>query len=350
MKKKIIISGAAIIILLLIVVKLAANKSVIDENKKIKTGVTTTVTTKNVIKKEQNSLLQMTGITAAKQEVVLKAETAGQVEAIYFNLGDYVTDGKALILIDDKLANLNLQQAEVNLSRAEDEYNRNRNLYEGKAVTETKLRDAKIDYEKAKIGYEQAKKQLSFTKVKSTQNGYITSKLIDKGAYVTPGTPLVSIVDISQLKVTLSVSEKDAYKIKVGQNVNITSSVLPNWSTSGKVSFVSQQGDNVHNYPIEILISNTKTQLKAGTFVDVKFEFTASAPSLLIPRESLVGSIKDAKVYVVKNNVAVLKSIQIGRDLGSNLEVLSGLEDNDVVITSGQINLSENTPVAIINN
>ncbi len=349
MKKKIIISVTAVIILLLIVVKLAANKNIIDENKKMKKGVTTTVTTKNVIKKEQSSQLQLTGITVAKQEVILKSETAGQVENIYFTLGDYVSSGKILVSIDDKLATLNLQQAEVSLSRAEDEYNKNKNLYEGKAVTETKLRDAKIDYEKAKIGYEQAKKQLSFTKVKSTQNGYITAKLIDKGAYVTPGTPLVSIVDISQLKVTLSVSEKDAYKIKVGQNVNITSSVLPNWSTNGKVSFVSQQGDNVHNYPIEILISNTKTQLKAGTFVDVKFEFETSAPSLLIPRESLIGSIKDAKVYVVKNNVAVLKSIKVGRDLGSNLEVLSGLEENEIVITTGQINLSDKSPVSIIN-
>ncbi len=351
MKKRIILITSVIALIILIIIKLVVNKSVIDENKKTKEGVKTTVSVKTVIKKEENSLLMLTGVTSPKQEVTLQAETSGQIESIFFSLGEYVTKGKVLIQIDDKLASLNLEQAQVNLSKFEDEYNKNKSLYNGNAISETRLRDAKIDFERAKISVEQAKKQLSFTKITATQSGYVTAKLIEKGAFVAPGTPLLSLVDISQLKVLINVAEKEAYKLKNGQTVTITSSVYPGWSTTGKVNFVSQQGDKVHNYPVEVLVNNlAANQLKAGTFVNVEFNFPAIGPSLLIPRESLIGSVKNAKVYVVENNIVSQIPITVGRDLGNNLEVLSGLNENDLVVTTGQINLSDNSPVIIINN
>jgi RND family efflux transporter MFP subunit len=351
MKKKTILIATVVVIIAAIGVKLAINKSKIDMNKQARQQVTTTVTVKPVINKEQNSTLSLTGVTAAKQEVTLKAETAGQITAVNFNLGDFVQKGKTLVEIDSRLAELNLEAAQLNLSRLEDEYNKTKNLYSGKATSETKVRDAKIDYEKAKIAVEQAKKQLGYTRIAATQNGYIVSKLIEKGSYVSPGTPILSLVDVSQLKVTINVAEKEVYNMKIGQNVKISSAVYPSVVYDGRVSFVSQQGDKVHNYPVEITLNNKPSyQLKAGTFVNVDFSFASEKSKLLIPRESLIGSIKNAKVYVVNNDSTVhQKSIVIGRDLGNYLEVLSGLSEGEQVVTTGQINLSDGITVSIIN-
>lgn len=69
---------------------------------------------------------------------------------------------------------------------------------------------------------------------------------------------------------------------------------------------------------------------------------------LLIPRTALVGSIKDAKVYVVTNDEAFQRNITIGRDLSDNLEVTEGLKEGDKVVTTGQINLSDGAAVSII--
>lgn len=350
MKKKIIITAVTIVLISFIAAKLIMNKSYIDEKNQLKAITNTSVKIETVIRKSYDSSLLLTGITTAKQEVTLKAETGGQVVAINFNLGDYIPKGKALVEIDDKLAKLNLESAQLNLSKMEDEYNKTKNLYSGQATSETKVRDARIDYEKAKLSVEQAEKQLSFTKIISTQSGFIVSKFVDKGTLVNVGSPIVSLVDISQLKVTIKASEKDAYRLKIGQVVKITSSVYPGVEYSGKVSFVSQQGDAMHNYPVEILLDNKSTsQLKAGTFVNVEFMFPAESPSLLIPRIALVGSIKNASVYVLQNNTAVLKAITVGRDLGDYLEVLSGLNEGEKVITTGQINLSDGATVSIIN-
>jgi len=350
MKKRAVIIGIVLVVIALITAKLIANKSSIDETKTSKNNnVTTSVNVKPVLRQEQNSNLTLTGITAAKQEVLLQAQTGGQIVAINFNLGDYVKKGQILVEIDDRLQSLALENAKINLSKLEDEYNKTKILYSGKAITENKVRDARIDYETAKVAVEQAQKQLSFTKIVATQSGYVVSKFIERGSSVSVGAQIVSIVDIAQLKVTLNVAEKDIYSIKLGQNTKITSSVFPGVEYSGKVSFVSQQGNSMHNYPIEILLVNQSShQLKAGTFVNIEFNFPADHSSLLIPRESLVGSIKDAQVYIVENNIAHLKSVIIGRDLGNYLEVLNGLNEGTNVITTGQINISDGSPVTII--
>ena len=350
MKKKIVVITIVLVVIALITTKLVANKTIIEENKVLKKDNATSVSIAKVLMKEMDTELKSTGVTVANQEVIIKSETSGQITNVNFNLGEYVNKGKILVNIDDKLADLNLKQAELNMKRFLDEYQKTKNLFDGNATTETKLRDSKIDYERAKLSYEQAEKQFSFTKIKSTQNGYIVSKFIDNGTYVTPGTPIVSIVDISKLKVLINISESDIYKIKQGQNVKVTTSIYEGWSTTGKVSFVSQQGDNAHNYPVEIIINNSKVnQLKAGTFVDVTFDFPSSIQSKIIPRIALVGSIKNAKVYSIINGKAVLKPIIIGRDLGDYLEVKSGLNEDELVVTTGQINLSDNTPVKILN-
>ena len=348
-KRKVTLITIIAVLFALITLKLMSNKSVIDEKKQIKTDINTTVSIKKVVKKVQNSSLSLVGITEAKQSVDLKSETSGQIVAINFNLGDYVTQGQVLIEIDDKLAQLALKSAQINLSKLEDEYNKTKNLYTGKATSETQVRDARVDYEKAKLSVEQADKQLSFTKIKATQNGYVVSKSVDKGTLVNMGSPILSIVDISKLKVKIKATEKDIYRLKKGQLVRISSSIYPGIEYTGKVSFVSQQGDELHNYPVEILVDNKSDhQLKAGSFVNVDFDFT-SQTTLVIPRETIIGSVKNAMVYVIDNNKAFKRQIVIGQDFNDYLEVLSGLKEGDNVVMTGQINLSDGATVSIIN-
>lgn len=350
MKKKIIIIVCVVIIFGLIAAKLIENKFSINEMNQTRIEVITSVTIGGVLSKVQDATLSISGVTIANQEVTLKSETSGQIASINFNLGDYVHKGKSLVRIDEKLASIALESAKLNLKRLEDEYIKTNNLYKGDAASESKLRDAKLDYEKGKLAVEQAEKQLSFNNIVATQNGFIVSKFVEEGAFVTPGTPIVSIVDISQLKVSLKASEKDAYKLKVGQNVKITSSVYPGIEYNGKVSFVSSQGDALHNYGVEIILNNKQShQLKAGTFVNAEFQFNSTKPSLLISREALIGSVKDAKVYTVKDNKAILKNIIVGQDFGNHLEVLSGLVEGEKIVTTGQINLYDGSPVSVLN-
>jgi hypothetical protein len=112
-------------------------------------------------------------------------------------------------------------------------------------------------------------------------------------------------VDISKLKLKLNVSEKDAFRLKKGDKVDISTDVYPGVKFTGSIEFVSVKGDEAHTYPVEISLPNSREHpLKAGMFGKAAFRTSGEEPVLVIPRETLVGSIKDAKVFVVENGIA----------------------------------------------
>ncbi|HEY8399808.1 MAG TPA: efflux RND transporter periplasmic adaptor subunit, partial [Cytophagaceae bacterium] len=262
-----------------------------------------------------------------------------------------VTKGKTIARIDNRIRELGVDNAVQALDDARRNYERYKNLYEGGAATKAQLDQYKLALENAEIKLEQARKELSNTTITAPFSGYITAKAIENGAFVNVASPIATIVDISQLKVELQVPERDVYKLKVGDPVTITATVYPGVVYTGKITFIGYQGDASHNYPIEVAITNQKNNpLRAGTYVDVAFNKKSDTPSLQIPREALIGSLKDAKVYVVDttNNIAKLKSIVVGEDNGNYLEVVSGLKEGEVVVTTGQINLEDGSKVAII--
>jgi RND family efflux transporter MFP subunit len=221
------------------------------------------------------------------------------------------------------------------------------NLYKGGTVTEQQYDELRTALETVRIQFEQAETQLSYTKIAAPINGVVTRRPVEVGTFVGMGSMIASIVDPSMLKVELNVAENVVYQLKVGQDVTIATTVYPDIEFKGKVKFVSPKGDAFHNYPVEIsLVNDSKNPLKAGTFVTVLID-APSTEGLAIPRECLLGSIKDASVYVVENNVAKARSIVIGRETNANLEILSGLSEGETVVFSGQVNLSDNKPVRI---
>lgn len=125
--------------------------------------------------------------------------------------------------------------------------------------------------------------------------------------------------------------------------------VYPENTYEGKITLVGVKSDAAHNYPVEILVENNgENPLRAGMYGRAASEHGVKDSVLAIPRASLVGSIKNPQVYVVKNNQAVLKNIQTGISSKDQIEVLSGLTAGELIIVSGQINLENNTKVTVV--
>jgi RND family efflux transporter MFP subunit len=335
----------------LVAFRLISNKKVIESKNTIKDDSNIKVAVN--IAKVENTIsdkdLTLVGTVTANQVIDIKSEVQGKVLSLNAELGDFVQKGKVIARIDDKIRSLSVNNAEQKLADAKQNLERYTNLYEGGAATKAQLEQYQLAYETAENQVSQARKELSNTAVVAPISGVITLKPIEAGAFVNIGNSLVTIVDISKLKVQLSVAEKDAYALKAGDKVQITTGVYPGVTFEGKITFISPNGDAAHNYPVEISIQNQdKNPLKAGTYVDVTFNRKSQTPTLQIPREALVGSIKDAKVYVVNKDVAVLRPITVGADNGSKLEVLEGLKEGEVIVTTGQINLTDSSEVAII--
>lgn len=350
--KKIVITTVVILLLGgLMAWQLMANKQEIDSKKEVKiNNQTISVTVADVEKKSIGSSINLTGTTEANQVVKVASKTTGEIVRVNFKLGDYVTKGTVLASVDDTYCKLTLENAKINYEKYKEDVQRYQILREGDAVSETQLRDMKIAFENAKIQLEQAQKQLDDTHMRAPFSGYITSKDVEPGKFVSVSTPIAEIADISELKVVLSVSESNVYNLQKGQQISVNTQIYPGTSFTGKIVHISPKGDNSHSYPIEISLTNSKEHpLKAGTYVEVSIEMDKSQPALYIPRESIISSIKDPSVYRINNDMVELVKLTTGKSYDSYLEVTSGLNEGDKIVTAGQINLMDGAKVAVVN-
>ena len=139
------------------------------------------------------------------------------------------------------------------------------------------------------------------------------------------------------------------FKLKPGDEVSVTTDVYPGVTFKGKISTISDQADNAHTYPVEITLPNSKEHpLKGGMFGRVMFTSIKNNESVLIPREALMGSVKDAKVFVVENGIAKERNVIIGSTSDNMLEVLSGLKVGEQIVVNGQNNLKDQFKVNIV--
>jgi len=348
-KTTFIVLGATLAIFGLIAFRLSSNKTKIDvQNQLPTTTVNTTipVTVAQVEEGEVSQQLIKTGNLIPFKEASITATTAGRVTNVNFELGSQVGQGAVLVQIDSKLKELSLEATQLTINKLKKDVERYNTLLAGNATTELQVNEVKYNYENAMNQAEQIKKQLQDANVKAPISGRIVKKDIEAGEYINVGAVLGTVLDVARLKVEVQVNESDVYQLRLGQSVRVSSDVFPDQVLTGKISYIAPQGTAEHNYPVEITVNNSRA-LKAGTFVNVDFSQKSNQKALQIPRLALVESLKNPYVYVVNNNAAQQRVIKLGRELGDKIEVLSGLSAGDVVVLTGQLNLSDGKPVQI---
>jgi membrane fusion protein (multidrug efflux system) len=349
--KKFITIAVIVALVALIVLRLASNKEKLEAAKVVKTDLTyVTVNVANVQKMALRDSLKLIGYLDAFTEVDIAAEASGVITSLNANLGDVKQKGAVIATIDDKLKQLAVRKAKIDLDKLQKTLDRYKNLYKGGTLTEQQLDDAQTMYDNAVLQLEQAEKQLADATIKAPISGIVSRRLFEKGEFVNMGSPLVTMVDISRFKIKLNVSETNVYQLKTGDKALVTTDVYPGVKLDGKVSYISPKGDDTHNYAVEIEMANSREYpLKSGTFAYVQIELPVIAEALYIPRQSLLGSVNDAKVYVAENGKANLRTITVREGNDQYLQVISGLKENDQVVVNGQINLADGKEIKIIN-
>jgi membrane fusion protein, multidrug efflux system len=350
--KRILIAVAIIIVLVgACTVTLMINKNKIDAKMKLEGNVRTIpVFVMEISAKPLSDDFTVNGSFTPVHELTLLSEGQGKVRGLYFAVGDFVKEGQVLAKLDDDLIVSNLALANAMYDKARRDLQKYEGMLKSDAVSSQQVEDARLALRKAETDVTTLKKQLDYSSIKAPIQGTITKRHIETGSLVMPGTMIADIVDISRLKFIANVSESEAVRITKGMNVEITSSLFPGVTYQGKVLSIGIKADESKRFPAEIGLENDpKHPLKAGMFGTASFRLGSEREALSIPRHSIVGSIREPRVYVVENNRAILKDIRIGSATDQDVEVLEGLKAGEVVVTSGQINLDNGTPVTIVN-
>ena len=157
---------------------------------------------------------------------------------------------------------------------------------------------------------------------------------------------MLQITDISTLRFTVNVPENDLIQFQNNQTYKINADVFPDVSLSGKVSMIGSKANMGNSFPIQFQVANTKNlSIKSGMFGKVNLSESEQEQGILIPTSAIMEENGIAKVYVIKNGKAVLKTITTSKTIGNKTLVSSGLKEDDIIVTNGFINLFDNANI-----
>lgn len=348
----------AIIAIIVIGAALVGMFMILNKNKKKVEAETAVVAEKNAAvavridtarTEAMNLAYQANGTFMPKQEVTVAAETGGRVVRVLVDEGSRVGAGQTLAVVEGDKLNVNVSNAQAAYDIAQSNLQRYQSALTTGGVTQAQVDQMRLQFENAKNNLKSAKLTAGDVTIKTSVSGIVNSRKIEPGAYVSPGTPAFDIVNVSTLKLRVNVDEKNVATLRVGQSVEVLASVYSDKKFTGRITFIAPKSDGSLNFPVEIEIANNpNNDLRAGMYGTAVFGGSGTASALVIPRTAFVGSISDNKVFVLRNGKAIETKVQSGRSFGDLIEITSGLQAGDQVITSGQINLLDQTAVEVI--
>lgn len=351
MKKVLIYGVLTIAAIAAIMWKLTANKKAnaakTEFVKQSNTGDVPVITEKVArVEFDQNFLAN--GNFEPARELTFMSDVAGRITQLMVDEGSYVKQGQIIARIDNELLGTDLQSAKVNLEQLKIDKDRYESAYKTGGVTQKQMDDTRLQYELAQSKFDAANRKIRDTYVKAPINGTINAKYVEQGAYLALGTKMFDIVDVSRLKLKVTVPELQVINLQLGDKVEVSTNVFPEVKYTGKITFIAAKGDNTLSYPVEMEVANVSGKtLRAGMYGTANFAMPKQDAAILVSRTSFVGGVNSNQIYVMENNVAKIRKVVAGRIYGDKVEIREGLNEGETVIINGQINLTEGSKVTV---
>ena len=300
-----------------------------------------------VASEEISGAFSVSGTFIANRQANISPEMGGQLIGLYVKEGSYVRAGQSIGRLAGDKVNVNVGSAKANLDNAQAALSRYEQAYRTGGITALQLDQARLQVKNARAQLQSANLVSGDTNIISKISGIVNQKFVEVGSVVSPGTPIVEVVDISQVKLKVDVDQSLLAQLALGNTVKVKPDVIDG-ELDGRITFIAPAASGALKFPVEITVPNAYNQLKAGMYGTATFNRAGTGKVLTIPRDAFVGSVSDNQVFVVRNNIAYLTKVQSGINYGDKVEVLAGLKPGDVVVTSGQINLLDKTKVNIL--
>ncbi len=233
-----------------------------------------------------------------------------------------------------------LVQAEVSLNIAKESYE-NANRTENLAVIRAQL-------ETAQAGLNNAKHNFDKTYMKAPASGTIVQLGADVGELVSPQMPVATIIDIQTIIVNAMLSEDELKYAQAGEEIDTYLNVFDQ-KQKGTVTFVSPIADTqTKNYPIEVQLNNQEETIKPGMIVELSLQDTETAEEVLVPVNALVKQGEEVFVFVVNGDTVEKRTIRIKEEGIEKASIIEGLQEDEVVVVKGQMNLEDGDHVRIL--
>ncbi|WP_245600954.1 efflux RND transporter periplasmic adaptor subunit [Marinobacterium jannaschii] len=294
--------------------------------------------------------ISVVGNLRANESLKLSAEQSGRIETILFQEGQQVKAGKPLFQLDKAIYAAEMRQAQARVKLSQIAYDRATNLLQ-KRVGSEQSRDqafAELEVDRAQLAL--ASTRLEKMTVKAPFSGITGLRLVSPGDYVNPGQELVELTDISSLKVDFRVPEIYLQTLKPGSQIEVEIDAFPGQRFQGEVYAIAPGSDSrAHNIQVRARIKNTDGALRPGLFAKVELIASRDKTALMIPEQAIIPQDSGFFVLRMKEDKTVeMAPVVLGQRRPGIVQISSGLNPGDVIVTAGQLKLFPGMPITPI--
>ncbi|MCP4755410.1 MAG: efflux RND transporter periplasmic adaptor subunit [Proteobacteria bacterium] len=216
-------------------------------------------------------------------------------------------------------------------------------------IDTTRVENYKNALKISRINLELAEIELNKSKVKAPFSGIVSRKVVQLGGFVQRGSPLLEIMDISQVLARIDIPEKEVRFVEVRKPVSIRFDAIPGAKFKGRIKTLGLEANTRSRcFPAEVVIDNADRTLLPGMMARVEMLARSDSNQIIVPRHAVLERERGSMVFVERNGRAVLKSVKTGETIGENVQILTGLDFGDRLVVVGQDLLSNNETVNVV--
>lgn len=300
-----------------------------------------------LVPEEFSEELSLTGTLEANEQIDIRSEVSGVVEDINFEEGSKVSKGQLLFRVNDSEMRAQLAKSASAEKLAAENERRAQLLLEKEAISQEEYDFSKAELQSAKAEKQLISAQLAKATVRAPFTGRVGLRYISEGSYVTPATPIATLVNIDKLKITFSVPEKYSSSIQIGNEISFTTSSSKEAQEASIYAIEPQVDLATRTLKMRAVVENPEGKLIPGTFANIFFPLATQTDALMVPAKALIPIQNGKKIFVARGQVAKEIEVLTGSRTKDKVQVLDGLKAGDTILTSGVMVLKEGSPVQI---
>ena len=281
------------------------------------------------------------------EEVDLSFETSGKIVAINFQEGSAVRKGDLLAKVNDKPLLAQLSRYEAQLKLAEDRVYRQSALLERDAVSQEAYEQARTELATLNADIEIVKSNIALTELRAPFDGIIGLRNVSEGAYASPDVVVAKLTKIAPLKIDFYVPERYASQIKPGTRPSLTLEARHERFEPALYATEAQVDVTTRTLAVRARYPNARGRLLPGRFATVQIRMHEIPDAIAVPTEAIVPEMGIDKVFLYRSGKAHAVEVTTGLRTESSIQIISGLNVGDTLITSGTLQLREGLPVTL---
>lgn len=281
--------------------------------------------------------LSLPATIAANESVEIRPETDGIVLEINFTEGEHVEKGQTLVQLDATKFAAELAEAEANLKLSEANFNRAKQLFQNKLISQQDFDQTASAFAVNQAGLELKRRILKDARVSAPFSGMVGAQEVSPGQVVSRSTRLTSLVDLSVVKVEVRVPEKYLRQLRLGQQLEFAVAAFPGERFRGEVYFVSPEiAESTRTALVKARIPNGEGKLRGGMFASLDLTLQLRESAIVIPEPAVMSNGDQFSVFVIDGkNTAQIRPISVGYRLAGKVEVVKGLSAGESVVVEG---------------